>query len=482
MATVAFGRRAAPLPADKPLPQNKDAERFVLGAILHDDSNPNATLKLAAEKLTSSDFSVAEYATIFRRMMAMHEKKLPIDLGILSDELQNSGELAGIPGGAVTLAGLMDGVPRVSNVGEYARIVREKSVLRQLIHKTHDLQEMAFEGSANSAALLTELDAFSRSAAHGRAAGLIAADVRDFLLMPLDELEYVIEPLLTMKGRGMIYSARGAGKTYVTMQIAQAIATGKQSCFVWNIPKARPVVYVDGEMHAAMLQERQRGILKMNDGAVPEPGFLRLITRDLQKDSRPKINSKTGRDQIEAHLSKGDVLILDNLSALSPSSDEKETEDWAITEDWLSDLSWHGITTMFVNHAGKSGDQRGTSKREDLLDFVLKLRVPSDHSLDEGLRAEMHLTKLRGISPQAKWGQPFEVRLGIDEYGATTWISNPLRELLRDRARQMLADGMKTNDVVLETGMTRWAVARIQRGLKWGPTAENGGSREPRDQ
>jgi len=166
-------------------------------------------------------------------------------------------------------------------------------------------------------------------------------------------------------------------------------------------------------------------------------------------------------------------LILDNISSLSPSSDEQETEEWALMEDWFGDLCWRGITVLFVHHAGKGGDQRGTSKREDLLQSVLKLHVPSDHRMDEPLRVEMHLTKLRGKCAKPIYGQPFELRLGMDEHGAPAWQIQQLRDLLRERARQMLSDGMRAADVVLETGLSRWVVARIARGLKFGPSAES---------
>lgn len=467
MSTVAFSKRFAPLATEKELPKNLEAERCVLGSILLDDSIPNATLKSVTEKMNSSDFWVKENQCIFRHMLALAESKAAINTVTLVDHLHSASELEKA-GGAGYISGLPDGIPHISHALEYARLVREKSILRQLIEKTHQVQQAAFDGNANYEALLGEMEEFSRSAASGRRSKLVAVGVRDFLTMNLGNLEYVIEPLLTVKGRGMIYAPRGGGKTFVTMQIAHSIATGQQSCFVWNIPKKRPVVYVDGEMHGSMLQERQREIERMNGLVVPTNEELRLITRDLQTDVRPKINTKEGRDQLAEHLSPGDVLILDNLSALSPSSDEKETEDWALIEDWLSHLSWHGITTMFVNHAGKSGDQRGTSKREDLLDFVLKLRVPNEHTSDEGLRAEIHLTKIRGKVEKPVWGQPFEVRLGMDEHGGTAWMIEPLRELLKARARQMLIDGTKASDVSMETGLSRWAVARLVRDIRWG--------------
>jgi len=453
---------------EEPLPQNIEAERYVLGAILIAEGIPNPALKIAAEKLHSSDFfspahSSGPHERIFRAMLKLDEAQKPIDHGLLNEQLRNDGELESA-GGAAYILSLGDGMPRINNLEHYAGIVREKSLLRALIHKIYAIQQRAFEGEKHEE-LLADVGEYVKYSRGDNRSRLVAVDVRDFLLMNLEPLDWAIDPLLTIKGRGMIFAERGAGKTYITMQIAHSVATGQPECFVWRIPQRRRVVYVDGEMHSSMLQDRQVTIVRANGGEPPEKGQLVLITRDLQKDVRPKINTKVGRDQIEAHLEPGTLLILDNLSSLSPSAQDRETDDWIIIEDWFSDLCWHGVTVLFDHHAGKSGEQRGTSMREDLLDFVLRLRVPSDKTPDEPLRAEVQVTKLRGKVSNPRQGQPFEVRLGTGEHGDPEWFIRPLRDLLKERAKQMLAMGMPPRDVKEETGLSRDTIYRIKREL-----------------
>lgn len=467
MATVPYRRPSSANAAeslDKPLPNNIDAERSILGAILLDEATPNAALKAATDQVTPSDFFYEHHACIFRHALKMADAKQGIDTISMSDHLHNAGELEKC-GGAAYIAQLIDGVPRVSNIAHYAAIVREKSRLRQIIHAAHEVQQSALDGDTPASEIISELDEHTRSIAKDRRAKLVSVDVRDFLTMELPPLEYVIDPLLTVRGLAMIYSPRGAGKTYITMQIAYSVACGRE-CFGWVAPKARRVHYIDGEMHGSMLQDRQQEIYKINGGVLPDKGMLNLITRDLQKDVRPKINTQDGRRRIEDLTQPGDLLILDNLSALSPSSDEKETEEWACIQEWAVDLAWHGVSTQFVHHAGKSGDQRGSSKREDLLDGVLKLRLPSDYSSGEGLRVEVHFAKMRGKPPKPPFGQPFEVRLSTDEQGDPCWQIRQLKELLRERAKQMLLEGMRPNDIALETGMSRFSVYRLQRAIK----------------
>jgi replicative DNA helicase len=102
-----------------PLPQNLEAERAVLGAVLLDNNALNA----AIENLRPEDFFLDQHGRVFRQMIALAESRQAIDLVILADELHRRSELEAA-GGAPYLASLADGMPRVSNVSHYARIVK----------------------------------------------------------------------------------------------------------------------------------------------------------------------------------------------------------------------------------------------------------------------------------------------------------------------------------------------------------------------
>ena len=109
---------------ERPMPQNMEAERSILGAILLDNNALNA----AIEKLKPEDFFHDHHRRIYQQMIALGETQQAIDLVTLTDQLQRSGELESA-GGAAYIAQLMDGVPHVTNVEHYARIVKEKSLL-----------------------------------------------------------------------------------------------------------------------------------------------------------------------------------------------------------------------------------------------------------------------------------------------------------------------------------------------------------------
>ncbi|HEX2713162.1 MAG TPA: replicative DNA helicase [Candidatus Acidoferrales bacterium] len=140
---------ASELSLERPLPHNLDAERSVLGAIVLD----NHLLNVALEKLKPEDFFLDQHRRVFQQMIALAEVEQAIDLVTITDQLHRSGELEAA-GGAAYLAQLVDGVPRVTNVEHYARIVKEKALLRNLIHQAHSIQQQAFEAEEDADAIL----------------------------------------------------------------------------------------------------------------------------------------------------------------------------------------------------------------------------------------------------------------------------------------------------------------------------------------
>src|SRR5216683_5499468 len=134
---------------ERPLPHNLDAERSVLGAILLD----NHVLNVAIEKLKPEDFFLEQHRRVFQQMIALGEAQHAIDLVTLTDELYRHGELEAA-GGAAYLAQLVDGVPRITNLEHYARIVKEKALLRSLIHSTHAIQQQALEADEDADVIL----------------------------------------------------------------------------------------------------------------------------------------------------------------------------------------------------------------------------------------------------------------------------------------------------------------------------------------
>ncbi|MCU1291910.1 MAG: primary replicative helicase [Bryobacterales bacterium] len=124
---------ARELALDHPLPDNIDAERFVLGAIMSSDT---AFLQVAGT-LSEDDFSLEKHKRIFLRMSELHERGDKIDRVTLANELMKQGQLQSVDGLSY-LVSLDDGLPQLHNLDGYVSIVKEKSLLRRIINVSHD--------------------------------------------------------------------------------------------------------------------------------------------------------------------------------------------------------------------------------------------------------------------------------------------------------------------------------------------------------
>lgn len=126
-------------------PHSVESEQSILGSILLDKD----TIITVAETITPTDFYKDAHRIIYESMMALNNKNEPIDMVTLTDELRKRGYLDDI-GGVTYLTSLSTIVPTTSNVKYYADIVKEKSVLRQLIKASNDIINLGY-GSGESA-------------------------------------------------------------------------------------------------------------------------------------------------------------------------------------------------------------------------------------------------------------------------------------------------------------------------------------------
>jgi replicative DNA helicase len=170
---------------ERPLPHNSEAERSILGAVLLD----NHALNAAVERLRSDDFFLSQHRLIFERMVQLGEKSQAIDTITLMEDLMRSGELEAA-GGVAYLSQLADGLPRVTNVDHYARIVKEKAILRSLIHSASAIQEQALAAGDDADVILDRAESAIFQLAEDRVkAGLIG--VKDLVKDGFERLEKI---------------------------------------------------------------------------------------------------------------------------------------------------------------------------------------------------------------------------------------------------------------------------------------------------
>jgi len=238
-----------PLDIEPPLPHHVEAERSILGAILLD----NHALNAAIEKLKPMDFFHDDHRRIYQQMIALGKAQQPIDLVTLTEQLQRSGALESV-GGAAYVAQLMDGMPRITNVEHYARIVKEKAFLRGLIHATSAIQQQALEAAEDADLILDRAE----KALSDIKAGRTTEWQKKFHTvdeLPKGEPIMLIDDVLP-EGVTFVGATTGHGKTWFALSLSKALTQGGKLLGVFNVAEIVPVLYLVPEMNGRTFRRR----------------------------------------------------------------------------------------------------------------------------------------------------------------------------------------------------------------------------------
>jgi replicative DNA helicase len=272
--------------SDRTLPHNLDAERSVLGAVLLDNEAFNTAIAI----VTPPAFFRDAHRRIFERMIDLTERRVAIDFVTLREELAKVGELEEV-GGAAYLASLVDGVPRATNVEYYAKIVKEKATLRNLIYAANKIVANAYEADQDADLILDDAEGAIFSVAEDRVkAGFVP--MRQLVQESFPKIEKLFEhqsfitgvgchlPDLDRMTRGfqpgdlVIVAARPSmGKTSLVMNICQHVATHAA-------PYGQPRAGVAGVFSLEMSKESL---------------FMRMLASEAKIDSYRLLSGQIGQ-------------------------------------------------------------------------------------------------------------------------------------------------------------------------------------------
>ncbi len=341
---------ASDMSLEKNLPNNLEAERSILGAILLDDK----AIFTVLETLKSHDFYLEGHRRIFEKMSLLTARSRPIDLVTLKDELQRSDELESA-GGAAYLASLTDGLPRAINIEHYAQIVREKSTLRRLIQISNEIMARSYQSEEPATEILEQIE---------RAIFELAGQQFRTGFSPIDPLISTVyaqieevsnrKTLVTGVETGfteldkmtaglhpadlIIIAARpGLGKTSLALNISQHVAIKKHQVvgiFSLEMSKEQLVkrlLCAEAEIDAhkvntGYLNKEDWGRLGRAAGALSQ---TKIFIDDSANISITEMRSKARRLRQEHGL---DLLIVDYLQLMSGSERRYENRTQEISQ------------------------------------------------------------------------------------------------------------------------------------------------------
>ena len=320
--------------AERKLPHNLEAERSVLGAILlHNDA-----FNQVAEIIDASDFFRDAHRRIFDKMVKLSEKNDAIDLITLKDELGRSGEIDEV-GGPAYITALVDGVPRSANVEHYARIIKEKATLRNLIFSANKILTTAYEAEEEADAILDQAEHAIFAIADDKVRdGFVS--VRDLARDSLDTIEklHAKKELITGVPTGftdldemtsglqpsdlIIVAARPSmGKTSLVLNMAQHVGTKTQKTVgLFSLEMSKEQLFLrmlTGEaridahrLRRGFLGERDWGRLSQAIGTLSE---TKIFIDDTPSIGTLEMRAKCRRLSAEHGL---DLVIIDYIQLM----------------------------------------------------------------------------------------------------------------------------------------------------------------------
>ena len=305
-----------PLPLDKHLPENLrippnslEAEQAILGGLLLN----NSAWDDVAERVGARDFYRKAHRQIFEVIAQLVEEENPCDLVTVSQALTQLGQLEGI-GGMTYLSELARNTPSAANITAYAEIVRERSILRQLINVSHDVADSAFKPEGRkSLEILDKAESAIFEIAEQQKKGSGPQDIKSVLKKTVDRIDelYKNKSAITGVTTGfdeldkmtgglqpsdmiVIAGRPSMGKTTFAMNLCENVA----------IKAGKPVLVFSMEMPADSIVMRMLASL----GRINQTS---IRSGQLEKDDWPRITSAI-------HMLSEQKFFIDDTPALSP--------------------------------------------------------------------------------------------------------------------------------------------------------------------
>ncbi|MCB1663463.1 MAG: replicative DNA helicase [Pseudomonadales bacterium] len=291
-------------------PHSIEAEQSVLGGLMLDNNAWDAVSEVVVDK----DFYRQEHRLIFRMMSKLVENTSPLDVITLSEALSKTNELEAV-GGLSYLGELAKNTPSVSNIKAYADIVRERSILRQLISVANEIAGDAFDtGGRSSTEILDDAERKVFQIAEERPNTVGPKEVNPLLTKAIERIDELYHSDNAITGLSTGYSdidTMTAGLQPSDLIIIAGRPSMGKTTFAMNIVEHaviqgdKPVIVFSMEMPGESLIMRMLSSLGRIDQT-------KIRTGQLDDDDWPRLTSAVS-------LLKDKKLFIDDTPSLSPT-------------------------------------------------------------------------------------------------------------------------------------------------------------------
>ena len=373
---------------DKALPHNLEAERSILGAILI----RNDAFNVAAELIDADDFFRDAHRRVFDKMVDLNERGQAIDLVTLRDELSRSGDLEPV-GGPAYISSLADGVPRSTNVEHYARIVKERATLRNLIAAANRIEAEAYAAREEASVVLDRAEQEIFSIAEGRIhSGFVPlAELAEASFSTIERLQSV-QSAVTGVPTGfadideltaglqpadlVIVAARPSmGKTAFALNIGAHVGTGgERTVGVFSLEMAKEQLFMRMLTSAAQIDSHRfrTGLLTESDYGRLSDAMSFLSDARVYIDDTPSLGvlemrAKSRRLKAEHGL---DLVIIDYLQLMQGRGrfENRNQEIASISRSLKALAKELDVPVMALSQLSRAPESRG-DKRPQLSDL-----------------------------------------------------------------------------------------------------------------
>ena len=262
----------------------------------------------------------------------------------------------------------------------------------------------------------------------------------------------------------------GVGKSVIAVHLAHYLRDIGKSVLVIDL------AYNDSTSRTLSEFTSSTTVPGLFDGKATSQRSQREVPRiELVRSNLGEDKARWRRGDFGGPLESASARFREGVAAFAPHFDycvvdtapggREDAEGWTAWNTWLLAQKRKGRTVIVVHHTGKNGDQRGTSKREDSLDFVIGLKPGDNEEFPNALSFNLEWTKSRHLKRE----QASRIRatlISADENESSRWVYDapPSPQDRVAEARALSAGGLNQTQIAERLGVNKSSVCRMLKG------------------